>query len=141
MSAPSKTDSSVSPKNNENIFVLIPLSSGLKDTKKIKEEYFNKIIEWLEKETKVKNLRNKLVVKRIFAQSDFVSNFNAYEGTALGLAHTLFQTAVFRPSMKSKSMENLYYCGQYTHPGIGVPMVMIASEILNHELKAKHDTP
>jgi phytoene desaturase len=66
---------------------------------------------------------------------DFSSLYNAYKGTALGLAHTLKQTAVFRPSHRSKKVKNLYYTGQYTHPGIGVPMVVISSQILAKEIK------
>jgi len=69
-------------------------------------------------------------VKRLFSHRDFSSYYNAYKGTALGLAHTLRQTAVFRPAQRSKKVKGLYYSGQYAHPGIGVPMVIIGSQIL-----------
>ena len=70
-----------------------------------------------------------IVVRRIFSHRDFINDYNAYAGTALGLAHTLNQTAFFRPSFRSKRVRNLYYAGQYTHPGVGVPMVLIAAQV------------
>ena len=73
--------------------------------------------------------RSSIVVRRIFSHRDFISDYNAYGGTALGLAHTLNQTAFFRPAFRSKKVENLYYAGQYTHPGVGVPMVLIAAQV------------
>ena len=69
-------------------------------------------------------------VMRIFSQREFSSDYNAFKGTALGLAHTLFQTALFRPSYRSRRVSNLYYAGQYTHPGIGVPMTLISAEVV-----------
>ena len=76
------------------------------------------------------NIRDHIVVKRIFTHSDFIKRYNAYKGTALGLAHTLKQTAIFRPRHQSKKIKNLYYTGHYNHPGIGVPMVIISSQIV-----------
>ncbi len=74
------------------------------------------------------------MVERIFALNDFQERYNAYKGTALGLSHTMRQTALFRPAHKSKKVKNLYYTGQYTHPGIGVPMTFISSEIVAKEI-------
>jgi phytoene desaturase len=76
------------------------------------------------------NLKDHIIVKRIFAHTDFSNRYNAYKGTALGLAHTFMQTAIFRPKHESKKVKNLYYTGHYNHPGIGVPMVIISSQIL-----------
>ena len=85
------------------------------------------------------NIRDHIVVKRIFTHSDFSERYNAYKGTALGLAHTLKQTAIFRPRHQSKKIKNVYYTGHYNHPGIGVPMVIISSQILADTIKKTYD--
>jgi phytoene desaturase len=126
---PSRTDPTVAPKDNENIFILIPVAAGLEDTEEVRQRYFEWVMSHMEGLTG-ERLREHLVVKRLFSHRDFSSYYNAYKGTALGLAHTLRQTAVFRPAMRSKKVKGLYYSGQYTHPGIGVPMVVIGSQIL-----------
>lgn len=126
---PSRKDDSVAPPGQENIFVTIPISPGIEDTPEIREEYFQKIIKHMEKIIG-ENISDHLVVKRIFSLNDFAEDYNAYKGTAVGLTHTFSQSAFFRPRHKSKKVKNLYYTGQYTHPGIGVPMALIASEIV-----------
>jgi phytoene desaturase len=126
---PSKTDPTVAPKGSENVFILIPVAAGLKDTDEVREHYFEWVMSHMEGLTGEK-IRDNLVVKRLFSHRDFSSYYNAYKGTALGLAHTLRQTAVFRPAQRSRKVKDLYYSGQYTHPGIGVPMVIIGSQIL-----------
>lgn len=131
---PSKSDPSVAPKGMENVFVLVPVAAGLKDSAKIKEKMFDFIISDLEKRTG-EDLKKNIVVKRLFAQSDFSSLYNSYKGTALGIAHTLFQTAVFRPAHKSKKVKGLFYAGNYTHPGIGVPISLISSCIVSDLIK------
>jgi phytoene desaturase len=78
-------------------------------------------------------------VKRLFAHNDFTKHYHAYKGTALGLAHTLGQTAIFRCSHQSKKVKGLYYTGHYTHPGIGVPMVMISSQIVAQQIRNSYD--
>lgn len=134
--ASSKTDPTVAPDGCENIFVLVPIAAGIKDTESKRQEFYNKIVKDLE-ENVGENIEKNIVVKRIFAQNDFASVFNAYKGTSLGLSHTLMQSAVFRPKLKSGKVENLFYVGQYTHPGIGVPMVLVASQILKREILLK----
>ncbi len=124
-----KTDKKTAPDGCENVFVLIPVAPDLKDDEKIRKKYFDIIIDHMEK-LSGENIRDHIVVKRIFAHSDFLDRYNAYKGTALGLAHTLRQTAIFRPKQQSKKVKNLYYTGHYNHPGIGVPMVIICSQIL-----------
>lgn len=126
---PSRMDDSVAPGGHENIFVTIPISPGIEDTPEIREQYFSKIIKHMEKVIG-ENISDHLVVKRIFSLNDFAQDYNAYKGTAVGLTHTFSQSAFFRPRHKSKKVKNLYYTGQYTHPGIGVPMALIASEIV-----------
>jgi len=130
----SKTDKTTAPKDCENVFVLVPVAPGLEDNEKIREIYFNKTIDHMQK-LAGENLRDHIIVKRIFAHKDFSQRYNAYKGTALGLAHTLKQTAIFRPQHESKKAKNLYYTGHYNHPGIGVPMVIISSQILAVEIK------
>ena len=131
-----KTDPKTAPKGCENVFVLIPVAPGLKDDEKTREKYYNKTIEHMEM-LAGENLRDHVIVKRIFAHNDFSNRYNAYKGTALGLAHTLMQTAIFRPKHESKKVKNLYYTGHYNHPGIGVPMVIISSQILANIIKSK----
>jgi 1-hydroxy-2-isopentenylcarotenoid 3,4-desaturase len=127
--APSKTDISVAPAGCENLFILVPVASGLSDDDEIRERFTNQILEHLE-QTIGEKVKPHIKVRHLFSQRDFASRYNAYLGTALGLAHTLMQSAVFRPSMRSKKVKGLYYAGQYTHPGVGVPMALIAGEVM-----------
>jgi len=138
VSCPSKTDHSVAPKEDENLFILVPVAAGLQDTEKTREKYFTKIMNHLESLTG-ENMKDRLVVKRLFAHNDFTKQYHAYKGTALGLAHTLGQTAIFRCSHQSKKVKGLYYTGHYTHPGIGVPMVVISSQIITRQLRDAYD--
>ena len=138
--APSKTDNSVAPKGMENLFVLVPVALGLEDDEKTREEYANKIISHLEA-VAGESFEKDIVVKKIFSQRDFIGRYNSYKGTALGLAHTLFQSVLWRPSSISKKLPGLFFAGQYTHPGIGVPMCLISgtmtSYYVDRELKGK----
>ncbi len=133
ISCPSKTDESVAPKGCENLFVLVPVAPDLEDTEEIREKYFDKTISHIEKLLK-EPIKQHIIYKKIYAHNDFISDYNAYKGTALGMSHTLFQTAVFRPKHRSTKVSNLYYTGSYCHPGIGVPMVMISSEVVVKEI-------
>ncbi len=137
LSATSKTDPVVAPNGYENIFVLVPVAADLEDNDKIREKYFKKVINHIEK-TIGEKISDSIVVKRIFAHNDFTSRYNAFKGTALGLAHTLRQTAIFRPQHESKKVDNLYYTGHYNHPGIGVPMVIISSQIIRNSINNKN---
>jgi phytoene desaturase len=134
---PSKTDPSVAPEGKENLFFLVPVAPGLEDTDQVRERYYKTTLKHLEGLIGEK-IMDHVVSKRIVTHRDFSSLYNAYKGTALGLAHTLKQTAVFRPGHRSKKVKNLYYTGQYTHPGIGVPMVIISSQILSKEILKDH---
>ena len=134
VSCTSKTDNSVAPKGCENMFILVPVAPGLKDTLETRERYYTKILTHLE-ELIGEKIMDHVVLKRIFAHKDFSERYNAFKGTALGLAHTLRQTAIFRPQHQSKKVKNLFYTGHYNHPGIGVPMVIISSHILADQIK------
>lgn len=125
--APSKTDT-VAPEGCENMFVLLPIASGIEDTPEIREKYKELVLADMEKH--VGAFRDELEVCEVFTLNDFQERYNSFKGTALGLSHTLMQTAFFRPSHRSKKVGNLYYTGHYTHPGIGVPMTLISSTIL-----------
>lgn len=131
---PSKTDSSVAPQNHENVFLLMPLAIGIKDDEKIKEKYFYEMIQRLEKHTNTKNLLSKLDYKRSYCVSDFIKDYNAYQGNAYGLANTLSQTAVWKPAIKNKKLSNLFYTGQLTVPGPGVPPSIISGKIVAKEV-------
>jgi len=125
----SKTDPAAAPAGGENVFVLVPVAPGLSDSDEQRELYADHILDHIARITG-EDLRVQRKVQRIFSGRDFVHDYNAYKGTALSLAHTLFQTAVFRPPHRSKRVRGLYYTGHYTHPGVGVPMTVIASEIV-----------
>ncbi len=134
VNVPSMTDTTAAPPGKETLFVLVPLAPGLEDTPEIREDFFQKIMDHLERSLGIE-LRSHVEVKRLFALNDFQERYNAYKGTALGLTHTLRQTALFRPVHRSKRVKNLYYTGHYCHPGIGVPMVLISSQIVNDLLR------
>ncbi len=127
--APAKTEPGMAPPGGENLFILVPLAAGLRDTDEVRERYTEKILRHLEV-LLGESIIDAIAVKHIFSQRDFFTTFNAYKGTALGLSHTLFQTAFFRPRHRSKKVKNLYFTGQYTHPGIGVPICLISSQIV-----------
>ena len=123
-----KTDPDMAPPGRENMFVLVPVAAGLDDSDAVREAYAEKTIRHVERITG-EELAPHIETKRIFSHRDFAGDYHAWKGTALGISHTLFQTAVFRPALRSKKVANLYFAGQYTHPGIGVPMVMIAADV------------
>jgi phytoene desaturase len=134
---PSRFDPSVAPKGKENIFVTVPISSGIEDTPALRDAYYTKIITHMEK-LLGESFRESISVQRIFSLNDFTQDYHAYKGTAVGLTHTFRQSAFFRPRHRSKKVKNLYYTGQYTHPGIGVPMALVSSQIVANLIKKKH---
>ncbi|MCA9382754.1 phytoene desaturase [Candidatus Dojkabacteria bacterium] len=126
---PSKTDSNVAPNGSENLFVLIPIAPGLEDTEEIREKYFEYVINKLELYTG-EEIKKNIVVKRSYAVKDFEKDYNAYKGNAFGIANTLFQTAIFRPGIKNKKINNLFYAGSGTNPGVGLPTSLISGQIV-----------
>lgn len=133
VSATSKTDDTVAPEGCENLFILIPTAPGLIETEAIQDEYFTMVIERLERLIG-QNVRDHIVYKRNFACSDFIKEYNSFKGNAYGLANTLRQTAVLKPKLKSKKVKNLYYTGQLTVPGPGVPPSLISGRIVAKEV-------
>jgi len=132
-SFPSKTDDSFAPKGKEAAIFLIPLAIDLEDTPEIREYYFNKIIDRFEKITQ-QSVREKIVFKKSYCVNDFVNDYNSYKGNAYGLANILTQTAFLRPKIKSKKVANLYFTGQLTVPGPGVPPSLISGKIASEKI-------
>ena len=137
-SFPSITDTSFAPKGKEAATFLIPLAPGLTDIPELREEYFTKIIKRLEKLTNQK-LEKDILFKESFCVNDFKTEYNSYKGNAYGLANTLLQTAVLRPNIRSKKVKNLFFTGQLTVPGPGVPPAIISGKIVS-DLVLKHTT-
>lgn len=138
LSCTSKTDTGAAPDGMESVFALIPVASGLKDTPEIRELYFNMVIEKIERLTGV-SVRNNIVLRKSYAQSDFIQDFNAYKGNAYGLANTLMQTAFLKPKMRSRKVKNLFFAGQLTVPGPGIPPAIISGKIVAKlVIKADH---
>ncbi len=134
VSAPSKTDPTVAPAGAENLFILIPVATGLTDdTDEIRERYFNVVMERLEAYVG-EAIRPNIVYKRTFAHRDFQSDYNAFKGNAYGLANTLLQTAFLKPTLKNKKLNNLFYTGQLTVPGPGVPPSLISGLVVADEI-------
>lgn len=132
---PSKTDATIAPIGHENVFLLMPLATGIADDESIREKYFEEMIARLEKHTGEKNLTQHLDYKRSYCVSDFIQDYNAYQGNAYGLANTLRQTAVLKPSIRNQKIKNLLYTGQLTIPGPGVPPSLISGKIVAHEIE------
>jgi phytoene desaturase len=133
VSCASKTDDSVAPEGCENIFILIPVAPGLEDTEQIREKYFTLVMNRLEKMLG-QDIRSNIVFRRSYAHKDFVSDYNAFKGNAYGLANTLKQTANLKPGILNKKVPNLFYTGQLTVPGPGVPPSIISGEVVAKEV-------
>ncbi|MPR33741.1 phytoene desaturase family protein [Salmonirosea aquatica] len=135
VSAPSKTDPSVAPEGSENLFLLIPVAPGLTDdTEAIRDKYFNLIMDRLEAYVG-EAVRPHVVYKRSYAHSEFREDYNAFKGNAYGLANTLRQTALLKPALKNRKVKNLYYTGQLTVPGPGVPPSLISGLVVAKEVE------
>jgi phytoene desaturase len=128
-SFPSKTDENAAPIGKEAAIFLIPLAPGLNDTEELRNLYFEKIITRLERLTQ-QSLKNNIIFKESFCVNDFIKDYNSYKGNAYGMANTLFQTAFLRPKLKSKKVKNLYFTGQLTVPGPGVPPALISGKLV-----------
>ena len=125
---PSETDDSVAPEGHSNLFALVPIAAGLDDSPELRETYRDLVLDDIADNTGV-DLRDRIVVEETFCVDDFADRYNSMQGTALGMAHTLSQTSLFRPSRKSDKVDGLYFTGSYTTPGIGVPMCLISGQL------------
>ena len=131
---PSKTDPNVAPSGHENLFLLMPIAINIEDSQEVRLTYLDDMIARLEYKTGVKNLKSKIDYQRSYCINDFKKDYNAFGGNAYGLANTLGQTAVFKPSLRNKKIKNLLYTGQLTVPGPGVPPSIISGKIAANEI-------
>jgi phytoene desaturase len=138
VSCTSVSDTTTAPPDHENLVILIPVAAGLTDDLQTREKYFNIVIDRLEKLTG-QSLRNNIVFKQSYAHNDFIHDYHAWKGNAYGLANTLRQTAHLRPSIINKKVTNLFYTGQLTVPGPGVPPAIVSGQVVA-DVVAKHAT-
>jgi phytoene desaturase len=132
--ASSVTDNTQAPEGMENLFFLVPVAAGLQgDTEALREKYFENIVTRWEHRTGQK-IKENIVYKKSYSVSNFVNDYNSFKGNAYGLANTLMQTAVLKPACKSKKVKNLFYTGQLTVPGPGVPPSLISGEVVAKEV-------
>lgn len=135
---PSVTDASMAPKDCETGFFLIPIAPGIEDTDEIRAQYFDIIMSRFERLTK-QDVSNSIIFKESFCVNDFVKEYNSYKGNAYGMANTLSQTAFLRPKLKSKKVNNLYFTGQLTVPGPGVPPSLISGKLVAQLINKHHN--
>ncbi|MEQ1586381.1 MAG: phytoene desaturase family protein [Cyclobacteriaceae bacterium] len=133
VSCPSQTDPTVAPADHENIFILIPVAPGLKDEESTREKYFSMVMDRFEK-IMGQSIREHFVFKKSYAHNDFIADYHAFKGNAYGLANTILQTANLKPSILNKKVSNLFYTGQLTVPGPGVPPSLISGQVVAKEL-------
>jgi len=130
----SVTDPATAPAGCENIVFLIPVASGLKgETDELKEKYFQMIVRRMERHTG-ESILDSVIYKKMYAPGDFKRDYNSFKGNAYGLANTLRQTSLLKPSCRSRKVKNLFYTGQLTVPGPGVPPSLISGEVVSAEL-------
>lgn len=132
---PSKTDDKVAPAGKENLFLLMPLAIGIDDDDTKREQYLSEMLSRIEKHTGTSDLLSKIEYKKSYCVRDFISDYNAYGGNAYGLANTRAQTAVLKPKIRNKKLKNLFYTGQLTVPGPGVPPSIISGKIVANEVE------
>ena len=134
VSVPSVTDKTVAPSGCENLFFLIPVAAGLNgDTEEKRDHYFKKVVARYESFIG-QSISGSIIHKKTFSVSNFKEDYNAFKGNAYGLANTLMQTSILKPSLKSKKVSNLFYTGQLTVPGPGVPPSLISGEVVSKEI-------
>lgn len=131
--ATSKTDPTVAPPGHENIFILIPVAPGLKDEPHVRDRYYDLVIKRLEQLTG-DSIRNHVIYKRSYAHNDFIGDYHAFKGNAYGLANTILQTANLKPGILNKKVKNLFYTGQLTVPGPGVPPSLISGQVVGEHV-------
>jgi len=130
---PSKTDNTIAPEGMENLFILVPVATGLKDDEATRESYFEGIIKRMESYCG-EEFAAQVIYKRTYCIKDFMEDYHAFKGNAYGLANTLMQTAVLKPSLKNKHLKNMFYAGQLTVPGPGVPPALISGQLASVQL-------
>ena len=129
VSCTSKTDLDVAPTGSEALFILIPVAPDLTDVPALRDSYLEKVLDRIEQKTG-ESIRSNVVLTRSYAHKEFISDFNSFKGNAYGLANTLFQTAFLKPKIKNSRLSNLYYTGQLTVPGPGMPPALVSGKIV-----------
>ncbi|MCC3158193.1 phytoene desaturase [Hymenobacter sp. 15J16-1T3B] len=138
---PSVTDASVAPAGQENLFLLIPVAPGLSgDDEATRQRYFDMVMTRLERHTG-QPVRDWVIYQRSYAHRDFKADYHAFKGNAYGLANTLRQTAILKPTLKSPKVDNLYFTGQLTVPGPGVPPSLISGQVVAGEVEKEFPIP
>ena len=125
---PTLTDKSLAPEGKEVLFLLIPVAVALDDNEERREKYLKLLLDRLEEHTG-EDISKHILFKRSYAHKEFMKDYNSYKGNAYGLANTLMQTSIFKPKIKSKKLKNLYFAGQLTVPGPGIPPAIISGQI------------
>jgi len=141
--APSRTDPSLAPDGKENIYILVPVPSQdparpidwAVEGPRLEAEMLERLEQF-----GLTDLRERLVTRRVFTPDDFSGEFSATRGEAFGLAHGIDQVGYFRPHNRHAECTNLYFVGQSTHPGCGVPMVLISSRLVVERIQAERRT-
>lgn len=136
---PSKTDPNVAPPGKENLFVLVPIAAGLEHDDELLKKYADFTIAQMSDYMDIPNLKERIIYQRIYAVNDFIKDYNSFKGSALGLSHSLSQTAIFRPNNINKKVKNLYYVGAGTNPGIGMPICLISAELVYKRIEGIKD--
>ena len=137
VSVPSATDDTIAPSGYENLFILMPIATDLEDHEEIRDYYFSHLMDRIYANTGY-DLRNRIVYKRSYCIKDFKADYHSFRGNAYGLANTLKQTAFLKPRLKSSKLDNLYFTGQLTVPGPGIPPALISGQIVAREIVKKY---
>jgi len=124
----SKTDTGVAPEGGENIFILMPIAAGIEDKEELREKYFDIIMSRMTNKCGM-DLRPHVIYKRSYCTDNFIADYNSFKGNAYGLSNILRQTSLLKPRIRHKKIKNLFYAGQLSHPGPGLPPSMISGEI------------
>ena len=127
----------MAPAKNETGFFLIPIAPRLEDTPELREQYFDIILKRFQERTG-QLVENNIIFKKSFCVNDFKEQYNSYKGNAYGMANTLSQTAFMRPGLKSKKVNNLFFTGQLTVPGPGVPPSLISGKLVSELMEKKN---
>ena len=136
---PSKTDATVAPEGKENLFLLMPLAAGIEDTENLRNQYLDLMLARIKDKIAV-DVKPEIIYQRSYCINDFISDYNSYKGNAYGLANVLMQTAVFKPRLVNKKLKNLYYAGQLTVPGPGLPPAIISGQIVADLVAKNHSS-
>ncbi len=135
----SATDAGAAPDGHENFYMLVPFPAdatlgATEQSKAQLEEYAWRYIDQVAAWASIPDLRERTTLYGVTSPHDFAHELSTWRGSALGLEHTVRQSAVFRPGNASKKVPNLLYVGSSTVPGIGMPICLISAELVAKRL-------